>query len=62
MMRLTYDREADALHLALRKAKPADSRDIVAGVTVDLDANGHIIGLEVLDASKRLGKKVLALA
>ena len=61
MMRLTYDREADALYLALRKAKPADSKDIAAGVTVDLDANGHIIGLEVLDASKRLGKKVLAL-
>ena len=28
--------------------------DIEEGVTVDLDGEGHIIGLEVLDASKRM--------
>ncbi len=61
-MRITYDPEADALYLALREAKPSDSRDIADGVTLDLDASGGIVGLEVLEASKRLGKKVLALA
>jgi len=28
--------------------------DIEEGVTVDLDENGHIVGLEILDASEKL--------
>lgn len=53
-MKITYDPEADALYIELRDARPADSMDIEEGVTVDLDREGHIIGLEVLDASKRM--------
>ena len=53
-MKISYDPEADALYILLREAKAGDSVDIEEGVTVDLDADGHIIGLEVLDASKRL--------
>ncbi len=33
--------------------------DIEEGVTVDLDDEGHIVGLEILDASERLGKEQL---
>ena len=29
--------------------------DIEEGVTVDLDKEGHIVGIEILDASSRLG-------
>ncbi|MBI4299752.1 MAG: DUF2283 domain-containing protein [Chloroflexi bacterium] len=53
-MRITYDPEADALYIELREARPADSIDIEGGVTADLDSKGHIVGLEVLDASKRM--------
>jgi len=53
-MKITYDPEADALYIELRDARPADSMDVEEGVTVDLDSEGHIIGLEVLDASKRM--------
>ena len=28
--------------------------DIEEGVTVDIDENGHIVGLEILDASEKL--------
>ncbi len=59
-MKITYDPEADALYIELRDARPADSVDIEEGVTVDLDSAGHIIGLEVLDASKRLTPEELA--
>ena len=63
-MKITYDPEADALYIALREARPADSMDVEEGVTADLDDEGHIIGLEVLDASKRMtlvgaGKRLL---
>jgi uncharacterized protein YuzE len=36
-----------------------DTVDIEEGVTVDLDAGGHIIGIEILDAAERLGPKSL---
>jgi uncharacterized protein YuzE len=59
-MKITYDPEADALYIELRDARPSDSMDIEEGVTVELDDQGHIIGLEVLDASKRMTLEDLA--
>ena len=54
-MRIEYSKEADALYILLRDVPVADSRDVEDGVTLDFDNNGHIVGLEVLDASERLG-------
>jgi uncharacterized protein YuzE len=53
-MRIEYDPEADALYIQIREARPDDNIDIEEGVTVDVDDQGHIVGLEILDASKRL--------
>jgi len=59
-MKITYDPEADALYIELRHVRAADSTDVEEGVTVDLDEEAHIIGLEVLDASKRMTPEELA--
>lgn len=53
-MKITYDSQADALYIALREAQSHDNMDIEEGVSADLDGQGHIIGFEILDASKRL--------
>lgn len=53
-MKIEYSRDVDALYIKLREAKVADSMDIEEGVTVDLDENRHIIGIEILDASEKL--------
>jgi uncharacterized protein YuzE len=53
-MKITYDPEADALYVGIREVQPTGSVDIEEGVTADLDSEGHIIGLEILDASKRM--------
>ncbi len=53
-MRIEYDKEADALYIQLREASVDDNTDIEEGVTVDLDEKKHIVGIEILDASKRL--------
>lgn len=53
-MKIEYDPEADALYIQIREAHPNDNIDIEEGVTVDVDEHGHIVGLEILDASKRL--------
>ncbi len=54
LVKIEYDKKADALYIQLREATVDDNIDIEDGVTVDVDADGHIIGVEVLDASKRL--------
>lgn len=59
-MKIEYDPEADALYVQIREAHPYDNVDIEEGVTVDVDENGHIVGLEILDASKRLSPSDLA--
>ncbi len=58
-MKIEYDKEVDALYIRLRNAKPSDSKDIEEGVTVDLDKDGHIVGIEILDASEKLGLESL---
>ena len=54
-MRIGYDDEVDALQIWFTNTKPVDSRDVAEGVTIDLDEQGNIVGLEVLDAAEKLG-------
>ncbi len=58
-MRISYDQAADALYIQLTDVAPSDSMDLEAGVTADLDGDGHVVGLEVLDACSRLGRQAL---
>ena len=53
-MKIEYSKNVDALYIKLREAKVADSIDIEEGVTVDIDEKGHIVGIEILDASEKL--------
>ncbi|HCX89176.1 MAG: DUF2283 domain-containing protein [Nitrospirae bacterium CG_4_10_14_3_um_filter_53_41] len=59
-MKIEYDPEADALYIQLREAYVDDNIDIEKGVTVDVDKEGHIIGVEILDASKKLSLEDIA--
>jgi uncharacterized protein YuzE len=54
-MKIEYSKDVDALYIRLREARISDSMDIEEGVTVDLDENGHIVGIEILDASEKIG-------
>lgn len=56
-MKIEYDKEADALYIQLREANVDDNIDIEEGVTIDLDEKKHIVGIEILDASKKLSLK-----
>ena len=56
-MKIEYDKQADALYILLREAHVDDNIDIEEGVTVDLDEKRHIVGIEILDASKKLSLK-----
>jgi uncharacterized protein YuzE len=59
MVRVEYDEKSDAMYIWLRKAKYDISEKLAENVVLDLDKNGRIIGIEVLDASKNLGKDIV---
>ena len=54
-MRIGYDNEVDALQIWFANAKPVDSRDVAEGVTIDLDEQGNMVGLEILNAAEKFG-------
>lgn len=58
-MKIEYDQEADALYIQFAEVHPDDNIDIEDGVTADMDSDGHIVGIEVLDAAKRFGIEAL---
>jgi len=58
-LKIEYDKEADTLYIQLRDALVQDNIDIEEGITVDLDENRHIVGIEILDASKKLSLRDL---
>ena len=59
MVRVEYDEKADAMYIWLRKAKYDVSEELAENVVIDLDKKGRIIGIEVLGASKNLGKDLV---
>lgn len=59
-MKIEYDSDADAIYIQLKDKKADDNIDLEEGLTVDLDENRNIIGIEILDASKKLSKEELS--
>ena len=55
-MRLQIDREADALYLRLDDSKIEESEEVAPGVVLDFNAEDQVVGIEMLDLSKRLPK------
>ena len=59
MVKVEYDKKADAMYIWLRKTKYDISEELAENVILDLDKNGRIIGIEVLGASKNLGQELV---
>ena len=59
-MKIEYSHTADALYVYFREVEAARSDDIAEGVVVDFDAQGQIVGIEILDVRSRLSPKDLA--
>jgi uncharacterized protein YuzE len=52
-MRMRVDHAADAVYLNLTDRPIKDSEEVADGIVVDYDEEGRIVGIEILDASKR---------
>jgi uncharacterized protein YuzE len=53
-VRVTYDPEVDVLRILLSNAAIEESDEDKPGVILDYDKDGNIVGLEILEASKRV--------
>lgn len=52
-MKIEFDPIADALYVELADGDVEESEEIKPGVIMDYDADGNVIGVEVLYVSKR---------
>jgi len=53
-MKVTYDKKVDAVYLELVKLKPEGVIEVADGINVDVTSDGKIVGIEFLDASKKI--------
>lgn len=53
-MKLIYDRETDTLALIFNDSKIIESDELREGIILDFDNAGHIVSMEILDASKMI--------
>ena len=54
MWKIKYWKDVDILDIELRDGKYEYSEEIAEGVILDLDKNGEIMAIEILNVSKRL--------
>jgi len=59
-MEISYDKEADAMYIELRPGEFAKNKKIDDFTIIDLDKRGNILGIELLDVSKRIPQESLS--
>ncbi len=52
-MKINYDQDVDILRILLADVAIEESDEIETGVIFDYDSQGNVVGIEILDASKR---------
>lgn len=53
-MKVSYDKEVDALYIELSTQKPDGVIEIEEGINIDLTSDGNIVGIELIDATKKI--------
>jgi len=53
-MKITYDPEVDALYIQFLETT-VTTEHLAEGIAADYDTEGHLAGIEILNALKRLG-------
>jgi uncharacterized protein YuzE len=53
-MKVTYDPEVDVVRIVFNNERIEESDTIKSGVILDFDKDGNVVGMEILNASKRI--------
>jgi uncharacterized protein YuzE len=58
-MRLKVDKDSDALYFRLDDAAVVESEEVEPGIILDFNADGHVVGIEMLGLSRRVAPEQL---
>ncbi|MCD6574036.1 MAG: DUF2283 domain-containing protein [Thermoplasmata archaeon] len=58
-MKISYDPDTDALYIIFKKRNYKMSKELERDIIFDYSKDNEIIGVEILNASKKLPKKEL---
>ncbi len=58
-MRVRYDSEVDAVYIKLGNQKPEGVVEVSEGVNLDTTSDDKIVGIEILNASKKMNIKTI---
>ncbi|OGA03456.1 MAG: hypothetical protein A3H35_20985 [Betaproteobacteria bacterium RIFCSPLOWO2_02_FULL_62_17] len=61
-MKLNYHPETDSLYIDLSEKTSVETREISEGVLLDYDADGHLVGIDIDNASNKVQLKDLILS
>ena len=53
-MKISYDKEVDAIYLKILDLKPEGVIEVAEGLNIDLTVDGKIVGIEFLEATKKI--------
>ena len=57
-MKVIYDPDTDTLDMIFREGQTVESDEERPGIILDFDADGNILSIEVLEASKKIGHPI----
>jgi len=52
-MKIKFDKEVDVIYLQFSDKEVAESDEEKPGIILDYDKDGNIVGIEILEASKK---------
>lgn len=55
-MKVKYDQEVDILYIRLTDAVIEESDETKPGLVIDYDAEGTVVGFEIMNASKKMSQ------
>ncbi len=58
-MKIEYDKTADAMYLYLSKKEIVKTIPVNESIIIDVDTNGFLVGIELLDISSHVYKQAL---
>jgi uncharacterized protein YuzE len=56
MIRIRYDKKVDVVYIQFSENQVSESGEGKPGIILDYDNDGNIVGIEVLEASKKMGQ------
>ena len=61
-MKLNYYPDTDSLYIDFSSRPSVESREISEGVTLDYDADGNLVGIDIDNASRKIDLKEVTLS